>query len=77
MKFKKVDLNKDFIEQGFISASYDVIIAFNVLHIPQNIEQSIDYARSLLKSEERFVMIETIRVVSFYNALCVCYPNDE
>ena len=75
LQFKTLDIMNDPIGQGFEQGSYDVIIASNVLHVPLHVDRTIAYARSLLKPGGRLVIIETIRVVPFYNALCGVLPG--
>lgn len=75
MKFKTLDIEKDFVGQGFSRGTYDVILASNVLHIPRSIEDTLKSVRTLLKPGGRLLMIETIRVVPYYNALFGAIPG--
>ena len=43
-----LDVEKAPQDQGYLSHSFDLVIAFNVLHVARNIETTIEYARSLL-----------------------------
>ena len=74
LAYKVLDINKDPQEQGFKQGSYDVIIASNVLHIPQSVQQTLSYARGLLKPGGRLVMVETIRTVPFLNTIYGILP---
>ena len=75
LQFKTLDIMNDPIAQGFEQGSYDIVVASNVLHVPLHVDRTITYARSLLKPGGRLIMIETIRVVPFYNALCGVLPG--
>ncbi|XP_035715748.1 phenolphthiocerol synthesis polyketide synthase type I Pks15/1 [Folsomia candida] len=48
-KFAIFDVEKDPLEQGFIPAHYDVIVASWVLHATKNIQESVTNIKKLLK----------------------------
>lgn len=58
MSFKVMDVEKDIEAQGFIPASYDVIIASLVLHATKNIEATLLNVRRLLKPGGFLLMCE-------------------
>ena len=58
VKFKKLDIERDPIEQGYEGGSYDLIIAANVLHATSRIENTMKRVRSLLKPGGHLVLIE-------------------
>ncbi|TAQ91354.1 hypothetical protein B7494_g345 [Chlorociboria aeruginascens] len=62
MQYKKFDIERDPIEQGFEEESYDLIIASNVLHVATSIDAVLTRVRKFLKPGGRLVMIETTRV---------------
>ncbi|KAJ5928233.1 hypothetical protein N7466_007189 [Penicillium verhagenii] len=49
MTFKTFDMEKEPQTQGFSDASYDVVVAVNVLHVSGDIEASLSNVRRLLK----------------------------
>ncbi|CAG8085918.1 unnamed protein product [Penicillium olsonii] len=49
MTFKTFDMEKEPGTQGFSDASYDVVVAVNVLHVSADIEASLSNVRRLLK----------------------------
>jgi acyl transferase domain-containing protein/NADP-dependent 3-hydroxy acid dehydrogenase YdfG len=49
MTFKTFDMEKEPETQGFSDASYDVVVAVNVLHVSADIEASLSNVRRLLK----------------------------
>ncbi|PGH16655.1 hypothetical protein AJ80_05157 [Polytolypa hystricis UAMH7299] len=75
IQFKKLDIQEDLPQQGFEEASYDIIIASNVLHVANYIDASLSQVRSLLKPGGRLLMIETTRVVPFYNTFLGVLPG--
>jgi acyl transferase domain-containing protein/NADPH:quinone reductase-like Zn-dependent oxidoreductase/SAM-dependent methyltransferase len=58
MTFKKLDVEKDPEAQGFDSASYDVIVAANVLHATSDINRTLSNVRKLLRPGGRLVLLE-------------------
>lgn len=49
MAFKTFDMEKEPETQGFSDASYDVVVAVNVLHVSADIKASLSNVRRLLK----------------------------
>ena len=47
--FKVLDVEKDPIQQGYIESTYDLVIAFSVLHATSNLERTLRHTRRLLK----------------------------
>ncbi|KAK6827594.1 hypothetical protein PG987_010935 [Apiospora arundinis] len=58
LKFGVCDITKDPIEQGFEAASYDLIIASNVLHATPNLVETLTRCRTLLKPDGHIFMQE-------------------
>ncbi|KAH6648947.1 polyketide synthase [Truncatella angustata] len=58
IEFKKLDLDKQPIEQGFDLGSYDLVIATNAAHATRDIERSLNNVRALLKENGHLVLIE-------------------
>ena len=58
VKFRKLDIERDPLEQGYAGSSYDLIIAANVLHATSSIENTMKRVRSLLKPGGHLVLIE-------------------
>ena len=58
VRFKKLDIERDPLEQGYEEGSYDLIIAANVLHATSRMENTMKRARSLLKSGGHLILIE-------------------
>jgi NAD(P)-dependent dehydrogenase (short-subunit alcohol dehydrogenase family) len=49
MVFKTLDVEKDPVEQGFAAGTYDLIVAFFVIHATGDLERSLRNMRKLLK----------------------------
>ncbi|KAL6710125.1 hypothetical protein ACN47E_009916 [Coniothyrium glycines] len=58
MDFKKLDIERDFEPQGFGPASYDVIIAANVLHATSDMHRTMTQARKLLRPGGKLILLE-------------------
>ncbi|MBN3884987.1 MAG: acyltransferase domain-containing protein [Nostoc sp. JL34] len=48
IEYQLLDLERSLQEQGYSSHSFDVIVAFQVLHVARNIGETLDRIRSLL-----------------------------
>ncbi|TVY41051.1 Hybrid PKS-NRPS synthetase [Lachnellula occidentalis] len=58
MTFQVLDIEKDIVDQGFSEGTYDVVVASNVLHALQNLEDTMRQVRRLLKPGGYVVMME-------------------
>ncbi|TQN66835.1 Reducing polyketide synthase BOA6, partial [Colletotrichum shisoi] len=58
MAFKTLDVEKDPTEQEFSPATYDVVVASNVLHATKDIEKSLTNVRKLLKPGGFLLLLE-------------------
>jgi NADPH:quinone reductase-like Zn-dependent oxidoreductase/SAM-dependent methyltransferase len=58
MTFRKLDIEKDPAAQGFDCASYDVIIAANVLHATSDMNRTLSNVRKLLRPGGRLILLE-------------------
>ena len=58
MKFKKLDVEHDPEMQDFKPASYDVIVAANVLHATSDMQRTMTHARKLLRPGGRLILLE-------------------
>lgn len=56
MTFKKLSVEQDPETQGFKPASYDAIVAANVLHATSDIYRTMMHARKLLRPGERTIL---------------------
>jgi acyl transferase domain-containing protein len=55
---KVLDIERDPVQQGFSAASYDLIVAANVLHATSNLENTMKRVRGLLKPGGILILIE-------------------
>lgn len=58
LEFAVLDITKDPTEQGFQAESFDLIVAWNVLHATPNIHQTLTNVRKLVHPEGRFLLQE-------------------
>lgn len=58
MEFRRLDIEKDPIEQGFEPGSYDIILAANVLHATSDINNTLSNARKLLRPGGKLLLHE-------------------
>lgn len=61
VNFKKLDVEKDPITQGFDEGSYDLIIAANVLHATSSLDKTMKHVRRLLKPSGKLCLVELTR----------------
>lgn len=58
LEFAVLDISKDPLEQGFAAESFDLIIAYNVLHATENLHQTLSNVRKLIHPEGRLLLQE-------------------
>ncbi|KAH7397176.1 hypothetical protein BKA66DRAFT_566312 [Pyrenochaeta sp. MPI-SDFR-AT-0127] len=58
MKFKKLDVERDPETQDFKPASFDVIVAANVLHATSDMHRTMTHARKLLRPGGKLILLE-------------------
>ena len=58
MIFKMLDIEIDPAKQGFGEGSYDVVVASNVIHATQSLENALKNVRKLLKPNGKFILLE-------------------
>ena len=67
IKFQRLDIEKDPAEQGFEAGSYDIVLAFNCLHVTSSIRTTLKNARSLLRADGRLVLIEIVNAQPYHH----------
>jgi SAM-dependent methyltransferase len=67
INFRRLDIEQDPAQQGFDLHSYDVVLAFNCLHVTSNIRTTLRNARSLLLPEGRLVLIEVVNSQPYHH----------
>lgn len=75
VRFKTLDIERDPKDQGFKEASYDLIIASNVLHATEKMDITVANVRKLLKPGGRLALIEVTRLVPFFNVIAGVLPG--
>ncbi|KAJ2994424.1 hypothetical protein NUW58_g1566 [Xylaria curta] len=61
MTFRTLDIERDFDEQGFENGTYDVIIAYGVLHLTADLANTLRNARKALRPGGKLIMHELLR----------------
>ncbi|KAK2765219.1 Type I Iterative PKS [Arachnomyces sp. PD_36] len=61
LTFKKLDIGSDPTNQGFTAEKYDVILANNVFHATEDLEETLTNARRLLKPGGKVLIQEVTR----------------
>ncbi|TIC97276.1 Lovastatin diketide synthase mokB [Colletotrichum higginsianum] len=59
MTYSTLDIEKDPASQGFECASYDIVVACQVLHATTNMRRTLSNVRKLLKPGGKLVLVET------------------
>jgi hybrid polyketide synthase/nonribosomal peptide synthetase ACE1 len=70
--YKKLDVEQDISEQGFVEHSYDVIVASNVLHATQSLEATLKNTRRLLKPGGSLIILEITAVEWLRSGFMFC-----
>lgn len=73
--YSTLDIGKDPIEQGFVGGSYDLVLAYNALHVTKSIDDAIINARKLIKPGGKLILIEITRLVSYVNMIFGLLPG--
>ena len=61
IEYRPLDIEKDPVAQGFDSHGYDLLIASNVLHATQYLEETLAHCRALLAPSGHLVALENLR----------------
>ncbi|KAB2570584.1 Hybrid PKS-NRPS synthetase lepA [Lasiodiplodia theobromae] len=75
IEYKVLDITKDPLAQGFEAASYDLVIAANVLHATPNISETLCNVRKLLKNGGRLFLQELSPVWRVFNLIMGLLPG--
>ncbi|XDG05071.1 hypothetical protein ABKA04_004686 [Annulohypoxylon sp. FPYF3050] len=69
VEFSTLDIERSAQEQGLEEASYDLIIASNVIHATRRIDVTLANIRALLKPGGKFILMELTRATPHYGLL--------
>ena len=58
MDYKKLDIEIDPVEQGFVPGTYDLVVAASCLHATKSLIKTMSHVRSLLKPGGTLLLIE-------------------
>ena len=73
--YSTLDIGKDPIQQGFMDGSYDLVLAYNALHVTASIDDAIINVRKLIKPGGKLILIEITRLVSYVNMIFGLLPG--
>jgi acyl transferase domain-containing protein/NADPH:quinone reductase-like Zn-dependent oxidoreductase/NADP-dependent 3-hydroxy acid dehydrogenase YdfG/ubiquinone/menaquinone biosynthesis C-methylase UbiE/acyl carrier protein len=60
VSYKKLDVEKDPVEQGFAEHSFDIVVASQVLHATTDLRNTVTNARRLLADDGLLVLLESV-----------------
>ena len=75
IRYKTLDIGKNPDQQGFESGSYDLVLAYNALHVTASIDDALANARQLLKPGGRLILIEITQLVPYVNMIFGLLPG--
>ncbi|KAL7783077.1 hypothetical protein V8C37DRAFT_397515 [Trichoderma ceciliae] len=75
IEFAVLDISKDPVEQGFELASFDLVIACNVLHATPNIHQTLSHVRKLIHPRGRLFLQELAPATKWINFIMGVLPG--
>ncbi|KAF2149793.1 putative polyketide synthase [Myriangium duriaei CBS 260.36] len=73
--YQTLDLEKDVALQGFEKASYDVVVASNVLHATESIDQTLSHVKSLLSPGGHLILMEITGTDEFLTFAYGVFPG--
>jgi 2-polyprenyl-3-methyl-5-hydroxy-6-metoxy-1,4-benzoquinol methylase len=75
LDFQILDISKDPLEQGYSAASYDLVVASNVLHATPILDTTLANIKKILKPGGRLALIEVTRVTAAVNTIFGTLPG--
>ncbi|RAK95950.1 uncharacterized protein BO80DRAFT_244580 [Aspergillus ibericus CBS 121593] len=75
LTYQTLDIGQDPLAQGFEPHAYDVVFAYNSLHVTDSVDMAIAHARRLLKPGGRLVLLEMTVLHDFVNAIYGLFPG--
>ena len=67
VEFRALDIEKDPLAQGFEPASYDLVVASNVVHATSRVDDTLRNIRALLRPGGKFMLHEVTAPQAFIN----------
>jgi acyl transferase domain-containing protein/NADPH:quinone reductase-like Zn-dependent oxidoreductase/SAM-dependent methyltransferase/NADP-dependent 3-hydroxy acid dehydrogenase YdfG len=61
VEYRRLDIEQSPVAQGFEAHSFDVVVAFQVLHATADLRQTIDHIRELLAPSGWLLFVESVR----------------
>jgi 2-polyprenyl-3-methyl-5-hydroxy-6-metoxy-1,4-benzoquinol methylase len=67
MEFQTLDISQDGLTQGFEAASFDIILAPNVVHATASLKETLSYLEPLLKPDGFIFLAELCSLIQSPN----------
>ena len=61
VNYRVLDVEKNFAEQGFVDADYDVVIAINVIHATRNLANTLRNLRKAMRPGAKLIVQEPLK----------------
>ena len=75
IQFRTLDIETDPLDQGFMSQSYDLIVATNVLHATESIDRTLKNVHKLLKPGGRLMLVEITKPQAYLGVIFGTLPG--
>ncbi|AKT42974.1 type I polyketide synthase [Chondromyces crocatus] len=69
MRFDMMDVSRDPIDQGYEEGSYDIVLAYNVIHATPSVKDSLTNLKRLLAPGGVMVVLEATRAPRWYTMI--------
>ncbi|MFI0820977.1 type I polyketide synthase [Streptomyces sp. NPDC021098] len=75
MRFSTYDMTRDPVEQGLAAGSFDLIIAYNVIHVAPSVHTALGHLRNLLSPAGALSLVEVTEVTRWSHLLWGLAPG--
>ena len=75
IRFRTLDISEDPVQQGYYNHDYDLILAYNVLHVSVNVDVAIAYCRKLIAGTGKLLLLEITELSPFINGIFGVLPG--
>jgi acyl transferase domain-containing protein/acyl carrier protein len=59
LEFKRLDIERNVVEQGFEHGDFDIVVAANVLHATRRVRNTVAHVKSLMRAGGSLILSET------------------
>nr|AHB38509.1 EpnH [Streptomyces hygroscopicus] len=75
VRFSTYDMTRDPVEQGLAAGSFDLIIAYNVIHVAPSVHTALGHLRNLLSPAGALSLVEVTKVTRWSHLLWGLAPG--